>query len=175
MSRLCLAEVFADPLSLNAFGSFLRDKNEAHLPYFDFCHAAGRWARKRGALNESEEQSLRESVFEQFLTPDGDLSKCDLGAPSVGDCSADSLIAAHQHVMELLTSAYLQLFEESEHGAELVEKQNEIGAITNDAILLDGIGLNYIVKYIRRVAPELEDIVFFCVDFRRCPIPPHTE
>lgn len=167
MSRLNLADVFDDPLSLNAFVGFLRAKNTGHVPYFDFCHAAGRWARKRTSLTDAEEQKMRDGIFTQFLGPEGQLNNCDLGAPPANDQSADCLLAAHQHVMELLSTEYLQLFEQSEHGAQLIEKQNEIGAIANDAILLDGIGLNYIVKYIRRVSPLLEEMVYFCVDFRR--------
>jgi len=76
-------------------------------------------------------------------------------------------VAAHQFVLESLSNLYKEGFEASQYRCDLAEKQYELGAFTEDALLLDGMGLHYIVKYIRRLSPELEGLVNFCVDFRR--------
>eukprot|EP00658_Telonema_sp_P-2_P038368 TRINITY_DN2754_c0_g1_i1.p1 TRINITY_DN2754_c0_g1~~TRINITY_DN2754_c0_g1_i1.p1 ORF type:complete len:499 (+),score=156.13 TRINITY_DN2754_c0_g1_i1:174-1670(+) len=167
MSRLSLTQLFQDPLALNAFGHFLHNQQPEHLPYFDFCHAAGRWVRKRESLTTEEELKLRSEVFDDFLQPDGPLANLEFGVPSTTDRDPDALMAAHRFVLDSLASSHMQQFEQSSQGSELMEKQHQLGKVTEDALLLDGMGLHYLVKYIRRVAPEKEGLINFCVDFRR--------
>lgn len=173
-----LRAVISDPLSLNAFNQFLHETEPDHLPYLDFCHAAGRWDRKRPDLSKAEEEALRTETFAKYIGPAGDLAAVDPPLPgteiSAEVChslrNGEALIAHHATVLQALEAVHIATFWASEVGVALNAKQEQIEAMAAewmDELLLDAMGLNYLAQYIRRCEPSREGLVMFCVDFKR--------